>query len=528
MAAVANIPPIEECNEAQLRAGLADPMWRLSNLYWITSKGDDKASDDPDKAPDVVMKFKPNRFQRRLIKNLHWRNIILKARQLGFTTFIAILFLDCCLFRENVRAGIIAQDLDAVEAIFDTKVKFAYDHLPDALRNEMPLKTDSKRELKFAHNNSVIKVGTSMRSGTYQYLHVSEFGKICAHAPDKAKEVKTGSLPAAERGMIFIESTAEGREGEFYEMCQRAMKLHQQGRKPSRMQYAFHFFPWWGAMEYRADPDQVIITEQDHAYFDEIEGKMNCIIDLEQRAWWVATRDESFSGQPEMMWQEFPSTPEEAFQQSSEGCYYAVQMTAARKQGRITTVPYTPGIPVNTFWDIGRSDGTAIWFHQRVGIQDRFIHFDEAKGEPYEYFVQRMQAKGWVWGTHYLPHDGNHTRQGQDYDTQLSPREMLYKLGLRNIEIVTRVLEIQHGIQAARNAFANCWFDETNCKDGIIHLERYRKKFNNAMQVFTDVPQHDEHSEAADAFRQFAQGFTTTSTTAGTRPKRRNTSGRVA
>lgn len=528
MADVANIPPIEECNEEQLALGLSDAKWRLANLYWITSKGDDKSEDDPDKAPDVVMKFKPNRFQRRLMKNLHWRNIILKARQLGFTTFIAIMFLDSVLFRPNVRAGIIAQDLQKVEDIFRHKIKFAYDKLPEPIRNAFPLEIETKRMLRFAHNGSEIQVGTSMRSGTYQYLHVSEFGKICAESPKKAAEVVTGSLPAAEQGVIFIESTAEGREGEFYAMCQRAMRLQQQGRNPSRKQFAFHFFPWWGAMEYRTDPDQVTITEKDHAYFDEIEGKMKCIIDLEQRAWWVSTRDEVFSGQPEKMWQEFPSTPEEAFQQSSEGCYYSVQMTAARKQGRITTVPYTPGLPVNTFWDIGRSDGTAIWFHQRVGTQDRWIWFDEAKGEPYEYFVKRMQAKGWVWGTHYLPHDGNHTRQGQDYQTQLSPREMLGKLGLRNIEIVTRVLEIQHGIQAVRDAFANCWFDEAGCKDGLIHLERYRKKWNSSGKCWTDVPEHNEHSEAADAFRQFAQGYTTTSTPAGTRPTRRNKSGRVA
>lgn len=529
MTALVKIPPIEECTPEEFALGLADPMWRLSNLYWITAKGDDRDDNDPDKAPDVVIKFKPNRFQRRLMKRLHWRNIILKARQLGFTTFIAILFLDCCLFRSNVRAGIIAQDLDAVEAIFQTKVKFAYDHLPDAMKAEMPLATESKRELKFAHNGSVIRVGTSMRSGTYQYLHISEFGKICAKAPEKAKEVVTGSLPAAEKGMIFIESTAEGREGEFYDMCQRAMALVEQGRKPNRAQYAFHFFPWWGAMEYRMDPDNVVITAKDHEYFDQIEAKAGTTIDLEQRAWWVSTRDEAFSGQPEKMWQEFPSTPEEAFQQSTEGCYYAVQMAAARKGKRITTVPYTPGVPVNTFWDIGNSDGTAIWFHQRVGLQDRFIKFLEGWGEPYSHFVQLMQATGWVWGRHFLPHDGNYVRQGQDVDSQKTPREMLEALGLRHIEIVPRVLELQHGISTTRDAFASAWFDEEGCKEGLIHLERYRKKWNASTGCFTDQPLKDIHTEGADAFRQWAQsrGELDQRVTAGQRPNRKNRSGRV-
>lgn len=444
------------------------------------------------------------------------------------TTLIAIYFLDCALFRPNVRAGIVAQDLPAVETIFRDKIKYAYDNLPEALRQAMPLKVETKRELMFAHNESSIRVGTSMRSGTLQYLHISEFGKICAKFPERAREVVTGSIPAVPLdGVIFIESTAEGQEGEFYNMSKRAEALHQAGKKLTPKDYRFHFFPWWGAMEYRMDPDDVIITEKDDAYFDLIETKMGCEIDIEQRAWWVSTRDTDFSGAEEKMWQEYPSTPEEAFQKSTAGCYYTVQMVAARKQGRITTVPYMPGHPVNTFWDIGNSDGTAIWFHQQVGQQHRFIKFMEGWGEPYAHFVSEMQKTGWVWGTHYLPHDGAHVRQGMD--SNLSPLEMLEKLGLRNIEIVERVGELQHGIQATRDAFSLCWFDEAECKEGLAHLEAYKKRFNNQTQTFTDVPvKHDGHSEAADAFRQFAQGFKIPSVSAGTRPKRRTKSGAVA
>ena len=111
------------------------------------------------------------------------------------------------------------------------------------------------------------------------------------------------------------------------------------------------------------------------------------------------------------MWQEYPSTSAEAFQRSTEGCYYSVQMTKARKEKRITTVPHTPGIPVNTYWDIASGDGTGIWFHQRVGLRNHFIKYMEGWGESYSHFVSEMQKTGWVWGHHYLPHDGNHVRQ---------------------------------------------------------------------------------------------------------------------
>src|SRR3546814_9481721 len=80
----------------------------------------------------------------------------------------------------DLRCGIVAQDREAAEVIFRDKVKLAYDRLPPELKAEMPLARDSANELLFAHNNSSIRVATSMRSGTIHRLHVSEFGKICA------------------------------------------------------------------------------------------------------------------------------------------------------------------------------------------------------------------------------------------------------------------------------------------------------------------------------------------------------------
>ena len=82
---------------------------------------------------------------------------------------------------------------------------------------------------------------------------------------------------------------------------------------------------------------------------------------------------------------------------------------------------------------------------------------------------------------------------------------MLENLGLKNIEVVPRVGELSHGIQATRDSFNTCWFDEVACKEGIIHLDSYRKKWNNTTGRFMDQPVHDVHSECSDAFRQFGQ-----------------------
>lgn len=510
-------PSFVPTTDEELAACLDDPMWRVCSgqLYKIMVKEDDEDSDEMQ-----VLPFRPNRAQIRLIRRLWYRNLILKARQLGFTTLVAILWLDHALFNANQRCGIVAHDKDAAENIFRDKVRFAYDNLPDALRAEMPLGRDSAKELLFAHNNSSIRVATSMRSGTIHRLLVSEFGKICAKYPDKAKEVVTGSLPAVpQTGIAIIESTAEGQGGEFHAMTTRAENRAQIDRPLTRREWRFHFYAWWKNVEYQMDPAGVIITAKDHEYFDTVEAAAKTTITLHQRAWYIATRDSDFAGDPEKMWQEYPSTPKEAFQQSSEGTYYAVQLAAARKSGRIGTVPLVSHVPVNTFWDIGNRDGTAIWLHQRIGLEHRFVGFVEGWGEPFEWYVKELEKFGVLWGTHYLPHDAGHERQLGTVVAK--PITMLEELRPTwRFEIVPRVADITHGIQLVRNMFGQCWFDETACAQGITRLQNYRKERDARLGVWKPTPRHDDNSEGADAFRQFAQGWSEPATPSGSRPKR--------
>src|SRR5687768_6491311 len=208
-----------------------DPRWRLSNLYTITDKGGREVP------------FQPNEAQIAFLDELHSANIILKARQLGFTTLCCLIYLDACVFTPNTRAGVIAHKLDDAKVIFRDKIKYSYDRLEEGIRKACPAVQDSADTLTFG-NNSSIRVSTSMRSGTLQYLHVSEFGKICAQAPEKAREIVTGALNTVEAGQfVVIESTAEGQDGPFYEMTQRARMRSAAGETLTPLDYRFHFFP---------------------------------------------------------------------------------------------------------------------------------------------------------------------------------------------------------------------------------------------------------------------------------------------
>jgi hypothetical protein len=214
----------------KIKSLLMDHWWRLSNLYYITNESGKK------------VKFKPNWAQSQLFDNLWFLNVILKARQLGFTTFIQIYMLDQCLFNSNVRAGVIAHNKEDAHVFFRDKIKYAYDNLPDWLKTERPAIKNDAGEL-LLNNNSSIRVGTSMRSGTLQFLHISEYGKICRKYPEKAAEIRTGALNAVHAGhMVFVESTAEGRDGDFYGLCTRARALQEAGKKLTELDFKFHFF----------------------------------------------------------------------------------------------------------------------------------------------------------------------------------------------------------------------------------------------------------------------------------------------
>ena len=487
---------------------LADPYQRIFSgaLYKIMIKGD-----GDDETQDVsVMPFKPNAAQEKFVNRLWHRNVILKARQLGFTTLIAILWLDHALFNADQRCGIIAQDREAAEVVFRDKVKFAYENLPEQIRERFPLGRDSASELLFAHNNSSIRVATSMRSGTIHRLHISEFGKICAKFPDKAKEVMTGSIPAVpSNGILVIESTAEGRDGSFFKICQTAQANFAQRKKLNFRDYRFHFYAWWQEPKYRMDSSMVSISPEQHEYFDEVETiverdmGITAKIDVDQRAWYVATIEADFEGADDRMWQEYPSYPAEAFQVSTDGNYYAKDMALLRKRGGITNVPELD-MPVNTFWDIGNSDGCAIWFHQDSNGQDRFLDYYEAHGETLKHYVAKLKEKGYVFDTHYLPHDATHERLS---DFNKSTLQMLQDLmpGERFV-VVPRISYLMDGIQQTRACMRNYYFDQTNCKLGIDRLDGYKKRWNNTESRYVDQPDKSNGcSEGADALRQHAQ-----------------------
>lgn len=306
-------------DRAYLLSKLSDKWWRINNLYKIENEDGEL----------VTFKLRP--AQALLFKMMGHKNIILKARQLGFSTAIDIYLLDEALWNTNLKCGIIAQDKQAAGEIFRTKIEIPYDNLPVWLKPALPTverKGGANGGRMVFKNGSSIQVATSFRSGTVQRLHVSEHGKICAKYPQKAKEVKTGTLNAIHKNAIcFIESTAEGVGGDFYTMCLRSMEQHKSGVELSSEDYKFHFFAWWQDPKYRMPLPRngLVMPVAMQEYFAGVEKAMNCKLDDEQKQWYL----EKESVQGEEMKQEFPSTPMEAFLTSGRKVFNPTHVMSA-------------------------------------------------------------------------------------------------------------------------------------------------------------------------------------------------------
>lgn len=469
-------------SEEKLEQYLKDPRWRLNNLYTIVDKNGSKQT------------FKFNWAQEELYRNMWYCNLILKARQLGISTFICLLFLDRCLFNSNVAAGIICHTREDSEQLFK-RIKFAYDCLPEELKTLRTATVDSARELCF-NNGSSLRVGTSMRGSTVQYLHVSEFGKICAHYPEKAREIITGSLNTLAQGQYcFIESTAEGREGHFYEMCKYAQASKEAKKELTPLEFQFHFFSWYQCPDYKIK-QPVPIPDEMQRYFTSLKDQ-KIELSVEQKYWYI----NKALTQGDDMKREYPSTPEESFQTAVDGAYYAKQMSKIRLENRICRVYYDQELPVHTAWDLGFGDSTSIWFFQVIGKEIHVIEYYENSGEPLTVYLKLLKERKYAYGTHLVPHDAS----VHEFSTGLSRIEIARNHGV----VFTKVpsIGVDEGIDAVRRILDRCWFDEEKCTAGIKALDAYKRQWNDRQGCWGSKPLHNAFSHCADAFRMLCVGF---------------------
>ena len=185
-----------------------------------------------------------------------------------------------------------------------------------------------------------------------------------------------------------------------------------------------------------------------------------------------------------------------------EGSIYGKTLAKMENQRQITRVPYDPSLPVNTAWDLGVSDHSAIIFFQQLGRSINIIDYHEERGQGMPHFIELVKNKEYIYKDHFAPHDIEVT----DFSNGKTRREVAYQLGIR-FKVVPK-LPLEDGIHATTMTLPRCWIDVDHCKKLIDALRHYHRKYLDKNRMFRSKPVHDWSSHACDALRYMSIGLT--------------------
>ena len=504
--------------------------WRLSHLGTILVP-------TTTERPGGLIPFEPNWAQRAYFNSSHFLETILKARKLGFSTLKCVEFADLACIVPKISLGIIDATLDDAKEKLQM-VRRSYEHLDDGdihphtwrlgrrIKAQAKLTTDSKESLEWS-NGARLAVSTSFRGRTPDRLLLSEFGKISAYFPKRAQEIVTGAFNSVLPGsFITSESTHEGGPmGHNYDLNQRAIESTSSGRPLTPADWKFHFFPWYHHPAYVVAPDGRKLRPDIDRYFHGdphdrahpgLEKELGRKFSPAQKLWYDIKENE----QGYAMKSEFPSTPGEAFEALVRGAIWGKQLEDLKATGRLRDLG-TPGPePLQTFWDIGYGDYTAIWLIQESGIDFLTWNYHEDHQKSAEEYVPTLRRWEAQYGRpidhHFLPHDAD----THDKGSGKTPKQFLIKAGIHphTITVVPRPKDtpsVWRQINHCRQLLRRFWFhkpttgenydrDGEEQPSGFTCLANYRTKTDPTDDQFqTNTIVHDRFSHPADAFRTF-------------------------
>lgn len=392
-----------------------------------------------------------------------------------------------------------AQGLDESSTLL-TRIKVLWDELDDSVKQYLHIgvDTDNTKAISFTNGSSIF-VRTSFRSTTLQRLHISEMGKIANKTPEKAKETKSGTLQAIAPGnTVVIESTAEG-DNMFKDMWDQAIKHY--GDLSDR-DFSPVFLSWID------DPDCVeprpqIISDKQAKYFAEVEKELGRPLTDQQKWFWVTKYRELFDD----IFQEYPSTPVEAFMANKEGAYYAkLYLHWVKGYKREVENLYDPNLDVQIAIDLGVNDTNVITVFQEYTDGIRIIDEIYDSGQPISYYIEILENKPYanlIWHI-ILPHDG----EVMELIAGKTRREVFEENFPHATVTVLPRLSVNEGIEMVRQVLKRLWIDP-KCQYLISCLFNYTKEWDEKRNRWRDKPEHNEFSNGADSIRYMAMGSKT-------------------
>lgn len=202
-----------------------------------------------------------------------------------------------------------------------------------------------------------------------------------------------------------------------------------------------------------------------------------------------------------------------SFDASLVGTYYARIIEKLDAQGRLVAdgIEHEPGYPVETAWDIGYSDDTAIWWFQIIRGELRVLKYYANRFKDMAHYAevitQAANERGWRYfdtdphqANHWVPWDARPKTLASGGKSLLEIAWGDHQLQLK----VVKNISTQDGIQNVYRALKTAWFDAPDCEAGLEALRAYRRIWDEDRKMFCDEAYHDWTSHGADAFRMLA------------------------
>ena len=417
---------------------------------------DELLNELPEGAEVVDMGYRPRPFQAVLHSKLKRFNVLVCHRRFGKTVFSIMEMIDRGFNNElhNPQYAYIAPTYQQAKRVAWEYLKDFCKNVPGAKANESELRIDVPRpngdKVRF-----MLLGAENPDSLRGLYLDGCILDEYAQCDPIIWGQVIRPALSDRKGWAIFI-GTPKG-ENHFHNIYRQGEELVTKGNKN------------WHVAMYKASETSVV--------------------DDEELAEARATMTE----------EEYDQEYECSFSAALLGAYYGKYINGLESKGRILDFDYEPNSAVHTYWDLGISDTTAIWFVQMVGREIRVIDYYESAGVGLEHYAKVIKDKPYVYESHGIPHDG----AAKELGTGMSRQETLLNLGVRT-HIIPRQ-SVADGINAVRVLLnKNIWFHKTNCKRGLEALKNYQRKYDSKNSMFVDKPLHNWASNGADAFRYCA------------------------
>lgn len=187
-----------------------------------------------------------------------------------------------------------------------------------------------------------------------------------------------------------------------------------------------------------------------------------------------------------------------------KGAIFAKELRAAYTENRVMRVPYDMAHPVQTVWDLGRADMTAIWFVQMVGLEFRIIDYYQNRGHALPHYIKVLKDKPYSYGAFWLPHDAQNEQLVAERTIEQQVRAAFPG---QPVNIVPKTSVVAR-IDAARTIFNRCVFDADKTAEGLNVLARWKYKVNPDTKQWSKDPEHDDNSHGGDAFTYMAVAVT--------------------